>query len=109
MRFSRFGDVYRVQRVSGPTHNMLGVRFAENPVAKPSVRSISEENADRQRLRAEDVARHVLAGIDRANSAFKLRIYPAEIEFVLSDTPPADIYALLAYKLIENMLEKKSI
>jgi hypothetical protein len=102
MLFSRNGNFFRVVRITGPAHNLLGMAFSYGGEPAPHVRNIDTARDKLVKLAAEDVIANVLAGVDYANAELGLRLQVSAIEYVASDTPPADIYRVLAYELIRR-------
>jgi hypothetical protein len=102
MQFSRSGNFWRAVRITGPTHNLLGLAFSNEAVAAPRAQNIDKEKDKPARLKAEDVVAHVLSGVAEANAKWHLHVNVSEIEYIGSDTPPADVYRFLAFELIRH-------
>ncbi|NMO21076.1 hypothetical protein HPC49_48015 [Pyxidicoccus fallax] len=103
MHFSQANGVYRVVRVTGPKHNLLGLRLAPRDEGG-SVEVIDlETGRSPPRLAPEDVKTAVLRGLQRANDSFATHYRPLRIEFVGSDSPPAGAYEELAFALVAHL------
>src|SRR5262245_56688059 len=102
MQFSRDGDWYQVVRISGPTHNLLGLRFARRSGMPPVVVRSSVSN-EAPTIEADDVQRQVLEGVAEANAKLGTDYQVAEIRFVTTDTPSPSTYRLLAKRLLEEI------
>jgi hypothetical protein len=107
MNFSEHGDFCRVVRITGPTHNLLGISFSKGTRRAPAVHDLDRNKISQPRLAPDDVSRAVLAGIADANATFGLGLHASEIEFVGSDSPPADIYRFLAFELVRHFREQR--
>ena len=103
MRFTRNGDLIRVVHVTGPTHNLLGLQLATEPL----IREIEELDVPGARqLEAADVEREVCAGVEDANAALGTRFAVGRIQFVPSDSGPASFYRELARAVVQHVAEE---
>ena len=102
MNFSDRNGFFRVTRVTGPTHNLLGVSFSGTADHLPQLRNLERSAIAPAKLDPMEVLDFVLKGISDANSTFGLSLHPSEIEFVGSDSPPETTYRLLAFELIKH-------
>ena len=66
MQFSRDHEWYRVVRVTGPTHNLLGLKFGERG-RQPEIEALSVEDGDATII-ADGVKQQVLEGVAEANA-----------------------------------------
>ena len=85
MRYSINGEFYRAIRITGPTHNLLGLSFCQGvpeTVAVERLKDRSERGLDESLLRQA-----VLAGVATANAAFGTDYQVARIQYVPTDTP----------------------
>jgi len=101
-----FNDgIYRAVRITGPTHNLLGLAFL-TPQEKGgdvvSVEPLTRAN-EPARLHAEDVREKVLEGVREANAHLQANYRPSRIQFVLSDSGPVEIYRMLARRIVERL------
>ena len=89
MRYSINGDFYRVTRVTGPAHNLLGLSFTKvtpETVGVERLGSPSEHAIDEDQLK-----RAVLSGVDHANASLQTDFHVSRIHYVPTDTPgPAE-------------------
>ncbi len=103
MRFTRRGDLIRVVHITGPTHNLLGLQLATEPISA----EVEELDAPGTRqLEAADVQREVCAGVEDANAALGTRFTVQRIQFVPSDSGPASFYRDLAHAIVQHVAEK---
>jgi len=105
MQFSYTNGVYRVMRITGPTHNLLGLAFLtaqEKGGDVVSVEPLTKAN-EAARLHAEDVREKVLEGVREANAHLQANYRLSRIQFVLSDSGPVEIYKMLARRIVERL------
>lgn len=108
MQFTRSGNRFTVSRVTGPTHNVLSIEFADaaNSPSDATIAAI-HDTAHLPRLRDADVLHNVLLGIDDANVHLATRLVPKHIEFIPTDSPPATTYRLLAHAIAERVARQR--
>jgi len=104
MQFNFDGELYKVVRITGPTHNYLGLAFMP-PGTSGIVRvePITLKPDEPVRLRPDEVREKVLEGISEANSELGTSYRPSRIQFVIGDSRPAEIYRMRARRIIERM------
>ncbi|MGO9466642.1 MAG: hypothetical protein ACLQIB_12540 [Isosphaeraceae bacterium] len=101
MRYSINGDFYRITRITGPTHNLLGLAFSgDGPqgVTLERLAGSSEQSIDEGALEEA-----VLSGVEAANKALGTGYRLKRIQYVPTDTPDAEIYAYLARMIVERL------
>ena len=103
MQFIRDGEVFKVVKISGPTHNFLGLAFGGQDGTPIDVDVMDIKPDEPKRLEASEVEAEVCHGIAAANEAFGTAYRVNRIQFVPSDSPPVEIYRELAMKLIERL------
>ena len=54
------------------------------------------------RLRTDEVREQVMKGISEANAELGTSYRPSRIQFVSGDTGPADIYRMLAKRIVQR-------
>lgn len=101
MQFLRDEIGFKVVRITGPSHNLLRLVFRTDG-SEPEVKRLQPVGSEDE-LATPKVVRAVLAGVVSANEDFSTHYEVAEIAFVGSDSPPEDIYAILAYQIIERL------
>lgn len=101
MQFSRDGEWYQVVRITGPSHNLLALRFDELGTSGPVVERLSISN-EAPMIEADDVQSQVLDGVAEANTELGTNYQVAAIRFVTTDTPSSDIYRSLAKVIVEQ-------
>jgi hypothetical protein len=98
-----FDKSFRVTRLTGPSHNLLGLEFGESPKSGVLVEPLPPVGKGPNLLIAAEIQRHVLEGINNANEQFGTNYIVKRIEFVPDDSPPAQTYELLAYSIVERL------
>jgi hypothetical protein len=102
MQFIHDGLFHKVARITGPSHNLLGLEFTlEIPVRPPRI--VLRPAAAASSLNADAVIGEVIAGIDEANQAFGTHLNVTAIQYLTDDTPPEATYRLLAFSLVERL------
>jgi len=104
VQFLSDGEIYKVVRITGPTHNFLGLAFMQpktNGIV--SVEPITMNAGEIVRLRADEVREQVMEGIKEANAELGANYHPRRIQFVPSDSTPVEIYRMLAKRIIQRL------
>lgn len=103
MKFYTDGSIFKAISISGPTHNYLGLGFSNDASNEVAVDAISLNDGEPQKLDVARVRRLVEHGVDEANrnlaASYRLKL----IQFILSDSPPEEIYYELAARIVERM------
>src|SRR5258708_8366146 len=86
MQFSRDGDWYQVVQITGPAHNLLGLRFGEPSGPQPAVERLSVSNGA-PIIEADDVQRQVLEGVSAANAQLGTHYQLTATPFSTTTTP----------------------
>lgn len=96
--------MYKVVRVTGPHHNLLGIALADGPRGyATTVEALPCLEGEPVRLSAEEVQRQVSQGVAEANAASGTAYECVKIQFVPSDTPPPTVYKLLASAIVRRL------
>ena len=103
MQFVRDGELFRVISITGPTHNLLGLMFGGQEGDEVDIDVMDIKPDETKQLDATEVKRQVCEGVDAANQAFGTRYLLKRIQFVPSDSPPAENYRTLAMKVVERL------
>ena len=105
MQFTQKGECLSVTRITGPSHNVLGIEFGAGIAnSEIVVDELDKQGGPVRSLAREDVKRNVLLGISEANDQFGTAYVVKRIEFVPHDSPPVEIYRLLAKSIIERIV-----
>lgn len=100
--FIKGDDLYKVARITGPTHNFLAIRLSEKKCVG-QVTPLPIKQGDVERLGGEKVLAQVLNGLDQVNQELGKEYFVSEVQFVPSDTEPASIYGFLVRELIKRI------
>lgn len=101
MFIEKEGAFYRASRVTGPTHNVLELRFvdaAQEAGATPGVEALPPVGPGRHEpLGPETVLRAAVGGVEEANRDFGAGLRVALVRYASDDTPPERAYGTTAY------------
>ena len=104
MQFRVDGQIFKATHISGPTHNYLGLSLAENgDTGSLVVEPLTLNSQEPVRLDVADIQDWVSKGVASANRDLATQYRLKRIEFVVSDSPRAEIYELLARRIIERI------
>jgi hypothetical protein len=108
MQFIFDGEIYKIVKITGPTHDMLGLSLTENNSTKNNIEAmpLSIKKDEIYNANASEVKEQVLIAIDEINSKFGIKYKVKKIQFVPSDTPAANIYKELVIELISHIIKK---
>lgn len=106
MHYYKKNDWYEVIRITGPTHNLLGLKVGD-PVdgGTPSVEAIPAHEAATAQFESA-LQEQVLAGVKEANDEFATNFQVCGIRYVASDTLDLPTYRYLAKDLIERVAKQ---
>jgi hypothetical protein len=102
MHFNRVGNLFRVVRIAGPTHNLLGIEFGQTSESS-SILARPPIGTEPSTLKPDLVQGNVLEGVAEANREFGTSFVVKVIEFVSDDSPPEETYRFLAYSIVERL------
>lgn len=101
-RFSIVNDSYRTSRITGPTHNFLGLRFAQQPTETSLV-----EICDRspRNLVPASIRDAVLAAASQFEQETGRRFHIETIEYASDDMPPESVYGMMTDWILRSIHE----
>lgn len=101
MQFHSEGPTYKAVNITGPTHNFLGVEFARSDAVGSSVlvEPVQLKATEPARLAANEVQRWTEEGVREANEELGTDYRLSRITFVVSDSPPAEVYRDMAKRI----------
>jgi hypothetical protein len=105
MHFSRDNEWYQVSRITGPTHNKLGLKFGPSGGSRPPIEALLIGNGE-AKIVADEVQQQVLEGVAEANAEFGTDYQIAAILYVVNDTPSPSVYRMLARYLIKHLTQQ---
>lgn len=102
MQFIKDNDLYKVARITGPTHNFLAIRLSETKCVT-QVTPLPIKQGDVERLDGEKVLAQVLNGLAEVNQELVKEYFVSEVQFVPSDTESSSVYSFLVSELIKRI------
>lgn len=105
MQFHSDGQTYKAVSITGPTHNFLGIEFAQagDESVVVAIEPVQLKPNEPVRLDGEEVLKWVLDGVREANEELGTAYRPQRITFVLGDSPPAEVYRSLAKRIAHRL------
>ena len=104
MQFIDRNPLYRLIRITGPHHNLLGLQIAAGSTERdPAIEDLARGSGRPLRLDGLEVATQVMLGAEDACRELSKKYYFDKIQFVSDDTPPLDVYRWLAGELIRRI------
>jgi hypothetical protein len=102
VQVTKVGNVYKVTRITGPQHNFLGLSFSEVEVPSITVErlQLDDDTGHAGTLHEQQLIAAVRRGVTEANQQFGTHFCVATVQYVVTDTPDASLYALLAQKIV---------
>jgi hypothetical protein len=107
MQFIQDNEWYKAVRITGPSHNLLGLAFDAEVSSQVAVEVLPTSAHEVARIAGEDVLENVLQGIIEANRELGTQYQVSKIQFVPTDTPPVEIYRQLAKSIVETLASKQ--
>ncbi len=101
MQVIKDGDLYKIARITGPTHNFLALRFGLTAGPTPRVEALASRSG--ARLDGDALGGEVEKGVADANQRLGTSYQVDLIQFVPDDTPPETAYRGLAERITEAM------
>jgi len=111
MRFTRIGDLEVVTRITGPTHNFLGLAFSTD--AEPSTPILERVELESSKATiepvdvGEDIRREVVEAVSEANQRLGTHFTVTKIRYCEDDTPVPGIHGQLAGSLVEHVAREQ--
>lgn len=102
MQFINEAPLYKIVRVTGPKHNLLGLELSAEPVETVTLEALDGANSE-NKLGADEILIQVRTGIDRAMAMFGRDFHVKRIQYVSSDTPSPDIYVDLTFEILRRV------
>ncbi len=102
MQFIKDDDLYKVARITGPTHNFLAIRLSETKCTT-QVTQLPIKQGDIERLDGKKVLAQVLNGLDGINQKLGKEYFVSEVQFVPSDSESSSVYGFLVSELIKRI------
>jgi hypothetical protein len=103
MQFINEAPLYKLVRITGPTHNFLGLELSEDPAEAVSLEALDGINPSMQ-LDETEIRTQVRAGIERAKSIFGRDFHVNRVLYVSSDSPSPTVYADLTFEILRRVV-----
>jgi hypothetical protein len=103
MQYTKAGVFYRVSRITGPTHNLLGLSFSGEEPKKVVAQKLSEPESGSS-FDEEQLKRAVALGVNQENFSLGTHYHVEGIQYIPTDTQDLEIYSFLARSLIEEFV-----
>lgn len=110
MQFIQDGELYKVVKITGPTHNLLGLAFGgqQNDEVVVDILSLEDEaSRQQQTLDSAEIEAQVFEGVNTANAEFGTQYCVKRIQYVSTDSPPAETYKELAASLVQRLVQNE--
>ena len=109
MRIFHDGEITKATTISGPYHNYLGLVFSNtNTLCEVVIEAVhlqsdhgQPERVDPERLRAT-----VIDAIEQVNREQGSKLFVSKIQYVPTDSPRFETYAMLARAIGESKLKR---
>lgn len=105
MQFIKDKGLYKVARITGPTHNLLAIRLSDSKCST-KVTALPVKQGEVERLDGEEILTQVLSGLESINQELGKEYFVSEIQFIPSDSKPTSAYRLLVQELVKRIDEE---
>ncbi len=103
MQFLFDGVVYKVIKISGPKHNMLGLVLGKNNRVIETI-ALKSTAGVQDNVSPIDVEQQVIRGVEEVYLEFGVKYEVKQIQFVSSDTPSANVYKELTIEILKKII-----
>ena len=104
MQFINEAPVYKLVRVTGPTHNLLVLRFSPKPVESPVlVQALDAARSCVNPMGEAEVLANVMRGMEECMGEFGKQYFLEAIQFLAGDSRPADVYREMTKEIIRRI------
>jgi hypothetical protein len=102
MQFILDKDVYKVARITGPEHNLLGIRIVGYS-REIDVVQLPIKKGESHRINPDAVLAQVTQGLLEVNAELGMDYSISQILFIPSDSPSISVYRYLTVELIKRI------
>jgi len=102
MQFVLDKGIYKVARITGPQHNLLGITIGEVHSPMELVEFPMKKGEQRQ-VDPKSVLSQVRDGLEEVRKELGKEYIVSKVYFVPSDTPSQSVYKLLTMELIRRI------
>jgi len=103
MHYMKDGNLHRVWRTTGPTHNLLAIEFGNDESADCIVERLGPAVHNPGQLTSDEIKAWVLAAVAEANAEFSTHLTVRRIQYVADDTRYPQAYAAMARALVSRV------
>jgi hypothetical protein len=104
MQFTNRDPYYQIVRITGPQHNILGVRLRRIPTSgTPEVELLNRHAGAPGALPSDGVVEQVLLGVADGCRETGIHCYVELVAFASDDTPPITVYRALAAEIVRRV------
>lgn len=104
MQFAFDNGIYKVARITGPSHNFLGIQLTEQEVDITTC-PLPIKEGEIPRIGSDEVLSQVKTGLALVNQEAEAKYFVSLIQFVPSDTKSPGVYEMLTVALIRRIRE----
>jgi S-adenosylmethionine synthetase len=102
MQFIYDNGLYKVARITGPSHNLLAIRLSESN-GHTNVVSLPIKTHEKNNIDSKDVLNQVMLSLSLVNKELKKDYHISEIQYLPSDTYSSTVYEMLTTELIKRI------
>lgn len=102
MQFIFDNGIYKIARITGPQHNLLGLRLSETGEVVKVV-SLPIKNGEEPKVEEQEVLRQVEEGLQNINRELGRQYFISEVQYVPSDSESTSVYSFLTQELIRRI------
>ena len=104
MQFINEAPVYKLVRVTGPTHNLLVLRFSPAPLESPIlVQALDAAQPCVNPMEEAEVLENVKRGIEESTGKFGKQYFLEAIQYLAGDSRPAEVYCEMTKEIIRRI------
>lgn len=92
-----------ISYITGPSHVLLGVRFASKPVELGMTKTEAQGECFQGNLDEAKIRQAVTDGLEAFRTEFSGELYAEEIIYVENDSPRYDMFKYTAYLLAKHL------
>jgi|SRR5579863_1883109 len=106
MQFYRDGNFFKVVRVTGPTRNILCAEIVKGSESIRAIECLPLRPGEKASLDQNAVLRQVQMGFQDASKRLGIYVTARRLQFLPSDSPPAEVYRSMAEELVEHFAKE---
>jgi hypothetical protein len=102
MQFLREGSLFKVVRITGPTHNILCAEIMIGSEPIEQIESLQIPTGAMVQLHPDAVLREIKMGFEEAGQHLGVCVTAKRLQFMPSDSPPPEVYRVMARALVDH-------